>query len=107
MNALSCRCGRTWHFDSSYRDCSRMVGNPYLTGLRKGCPSSAHNRGLALSGCSPLGFHLLQKTIQCLPIEIVALHENSPDLLSVPDIFQRIGVEQNQISDLALLDRPE
>jgi hypothetical protein len=47
----------------------------------------------------------LQKTIQCLPIKIVALHENSPDLLSVLDIFQRIGVEQNQISDLAILDR--
>ena len=23
----------------------RMVGNPYLTGLRKGCSSSANNRG--------------------------------------------------------------
>jgi hypothetical protein len=40
MRRIRCQLLGGVHFVSSSEDRSRMVGKPYLTGLRKGCPSS-------------------------------------------------------------------
>jgi len=66
------------------RDSGWMVGNPYVTGLRLGCPSSAHNRTDRIRSFELL-FCGLRSTSMSYPTSIVQwlykLVESAPGAL--------------------------
>jgi hypothetical protein len=48
---------------------------------------------------------LIERLVQRLAVEQTAVHYHGANLARIADIFERIGVQQHEVGDLAFLNR--